>query len=91
VDTFQKFSPGVYLMFRFLKHVIMMFCVIAGISAIQLTMLLLSPYYQGFGDLVRINMLRVTIASLQPQFNTLYVQLDWAIVIVVVGFLVWWS
>jgi hypothetical protein len=68
-----------------------MFCVIGIISLIQLIFLLISPYYQGFENVVRVNLLRITIASLQSQHYNIYIGLDFAIVLIVSGFLIWWS
>jgi hypothetical protein len=50
-----------------------------------------SPYYQGFQNIVRINMLRLTIASLQPEYYNMYIGLDVLSIVIVSGFFIWWS
>lgn len=52
-------------MFKLLKHLILMFCAIGVLSIIQMLILLKSPFYTGYDSIVRINLLRLTIASLQ--------------------------
>lgn len=91
VDKFKKFSPGVYLLFRLLKHLIFMLCCMSLISFVQILMLLKSPYYKNFPDVVRMNLLRFTIASLEPQDYWIYIILDLANLLIFVGFMFWWS
>lgn len=53
-------------MFRIIKHFILVLAIMSIISFIQMLILLKSPYYKNYPDVVRINLLRLTIASLQP-------------------------
>lgn len=68
-----------------------MFFVIGVISIIQLLILLKSPFYTGYENIVRINMLRLTIASLQLEDYIIYIVLDACILLVASGFLIWWN
>ena len=65
-DKFRKFGPGVFLMFKFIKWMIIITLVACVFSLVQFFVLLESPYYQDSGNIVRLNLMRLTIASLQP-------------------------
>ena len=78
-------------MFKLLKHLILMFCAIGVVSMIQMLILLKSPFYKGYESIVRINMLRLTIASLQLEDYDIYIVLDICVVLLTCGFLIWWN
>lgn len=78
-------------MFKLMKHLMLMFGIISLISIIQIVILFKSPFYKGYEGVVRINMLRLTIASLQLEEYELYIALDAIILLVICGFYVWWS
>lgn len=78
-------------MFRLLKHLLLMFAIISIIAIVQVIVLFKSPFYQGYESVVRINMLRLTIASLQVEDFEFYVVLDAIIVVVICVFYIWWN
>lgn len=78
-------------MFRLLKHLLLMFAIISIIAIVQVIVLFKSPFYQGYESVVRINMLRLTIASLQVEDFEFYVVLDAIIVVVICAFYIWWN
>lgn len=51
-------------MFKLLKSLVIIFGILSVLIAVQFILLMKSPYYQGYENIVRLNMLRLTIASL---------------------------
>ena len=48
IEKFKKFAPGIYLMFKLLKHLMLMFGIITIIAMIQIVVLFKSPFYKGY-------------------------------------------
>lgn len=58
---------------------------------LQLMLLLKSPFYRGYESIVRINLLRFTISSLQLEDYDVYIGFDILTTLVILVFLVTWS
>ena len=64
IEKFRKFGPGVYLMFSFLKWMLILMSIAAVFALPMVVLLLESPHYRDSAGLVRIGLMRLTIASL---------------------------
>lgn len=68
-----------------------MFSIISAIALLQLMLLLKSPFYKGYESIVRINLLRFTISSLQLEDYDVYIGFDILSTLTVLIFLIYWS
>ena len=90
IDRFQVLGPGLFLMFKFLRHMLILLVFACLFALPSFAILLQSPYYSHSPGFVRINMLRLTLASLEPEFFNAYVGLDlMATLVFLVGLIVW--
>ena len=91
LDKFRKFGPGVYLMFKLFKHLIILMGIATLLALPQFIILMASPYYSDNNGAVRLNLMRLTLASLQPQHFVFYAGMDLLVTSFFFIGLIFWS